>query len=435
MQWHPDRNNGSKEAEEQFKEMTEAYDVLRDPQKRAAYDRYGEAAFQRGGAGGAAGGMHHVDLSEALNIFMRDFGGFAGLGDLFGAQGGRGAGGPRTGGDVKVSIPLTLAEVATGVEKTVAAKLLDGCDRCEGNGAEPGSQPQRCTTCAGSGEVRRAQRSFFGQFVSVAPCPTCAGEGTTIASPCRKCRGEGRVRAEKTLKIEIPAGVSTGAVHDAARPGATSGARGGPRGDVIVLFEVEEDPRFERDGEDLYTEVLVTYPQLVLGRRRHGARAWPASCRCASRGHAERAGVPPQRARAAARQRERRRRPARARAALDAREVSGARARAARRARALRTRPTQGRRAASGQDEGGARRMSARGPRRRRRGPQNVGWTAVRVRPRGGDAAADAVVAPSSPPDHRACRRRATRCSRSSLRTATSRRSGWPCWPPIRPPT
>ena len=264
MQWHPDRNNGSKDAEERFKLITEAYDVLRDPQKRAAYDRYGDAAFQRGGMGGAGmGGMHHVDLSEALNIFMRDFGGFSGLGDLFGQQGGRGAG-PRTGGDVKIGIPLTLAEVATGVEKTVVAKLLDGCDKCEGTGAEPGSKPERCTTCAGTGEVRRAQRSFFGQFVSVAPCPTCAGEGTVIATPCRKCKGDGRVRAEKTIKVGIPAGVATGQ-YMTLRGQGNVGPRGGPRGDVIVLFEVEEDERFERDGEDLYTEVLLNYGQLVLG--------------------------------------------------------------------------------------------------------------------------------------------------------------------------
>jgi molecular chaperone DnaJ len=263
MQWHPDRNNGSKDAEDKFKGITEAYDVLRDPQKRAAYDRYGDAAFQRGGTGGM-GGMHHVDLSEALNIFMRDFGGFAGLGDLFGQAGGGRGGGPRTGGDVKIGIPLALAEVATGVEKTVVAKLLDGCDKCEGSGAEPGSQPQRCGTCAGTGEVRRAQRSFFGQFVSVAPCPTCAGEGTVIATPCKKCKGEGRVRAEKTVTIAIPAGVSTGQ-YMTLRGQGNVGPRGGPRGDVIVLFEVEEDARFERDGEDLYCEVLVNYAQLVLG--------------------------------------------------------------------------------------------------------------------------------------------------------------------------
>jgi molecular chaperone DnaJ len=121
-----------------------------------------------------------------------------------------------------------------------------------------------CTTCAGSGEVRRAQRSFFGQFVSVAPCPTCAGEGVTIATPCKKCRGEGRVRAEKTIKLQVPAGVATGQ-YMTLRGQGNVGPRGGPRGDVIALFDVEEDPRFERDGEDLFTEVLVSYPQLVLG--------------------------------------------------------------------------------------------------------------------------------------------------------------------------
>jgi molecular chaperone DnaJ len=262
MQYHPDRNGGSKEAEERFKEITEAYDVLRDPQKRAAYDRYGEAAFQRGGA--AAGGMHHVDLSEALNIFMRDFGGFAGLGDILGAAGGRGGSGPRTGSDVKFTLDLTLAEVASGMEKTVSVKLLDPCDRCDGNGAEPGTKPTTCGTCGGSGEVRRAQRSFFGQFVSVAPCPTCAGEGQVVSAPCKKCRGEGRVRADRTIKLTVPPGVATGQ-YMTLRGQGNVGPRGGPRGDVLVLFEVEEDARFERDGEDLYCEVLVTYPQLVLG--------------------------------------------------------------------------------------------------------------------------------------------------------------------------
>jgi molecular chaperone DnaJ len=262
MQYHPDRNGGSKDAEEKFKQITEAYDVLRDPQKRAAYDRYGDAAFQRGGAG--AGGFHHVDLSEALNIFMRDFGGFGGLGDLFGAAGGRGATGPRTGSDLKLTLDLTLQEVATGVEKTVTLKLLDPCDRCEGQGAEPGSKPTTCTTCGGSGEVRRAQRSFFGQFVSVAPCPTCAGEGQLVASPCKKCRGEGRVRGERTIKLTVPPGVATGQ-YMTLRGQGNVGPRGGPRGDVLVLFDVAEDPRFERDGEDLYCEVLVSYPQLVLG--------------------------------------------------------------------------------------------------------------------------------------------------------------------------
>ena len=261
MQYHPDRNNGSKEAEERFKEITEAYDVLRDSDKRAVYDRYGEAGL-RGGAG--MGGFHHVDLSEALGMFMREFGGFGGFADVFGGGGGGRSGGVRSGADVKITVPLTLAEVATGIEKRVTLKLLDPCDRCEGSGAEPGSKPTTCNSCGGSGEVRRAQRSFFGQFVTVAPCPTCHGEGTIVASPCKKCRGEGRVRGEKEVAVHIPAGVATGQ-YMTLRGVGNAGTRGGPRGDIHVIFEVSEDPRFERDGEDLYTEVLVTYPQLVLG--------------------------------------------------------------------------------------------------------------------------------------------------------------------------
>ncbi|HET9776799.1 MAG TPA: molecular chaperone DnaJ [Gemmatimonadaceae bacterium] len=257
MTYHPDRNNGSKDAEEKFKEITEAYDVLRDPDKRAMYDRYGEAGL-RGGAG-----FHHVDLSEALSIFMRDLGGLGGFGDLFGGGMSRGSG-PRTGSDIKIAMPMTLLEVATGAEKKVTVRLLEPCDRCEGRGAEPGSSPVTCTTCRGSGEVRRAQRSFFGQVVSVAPCPTCSGEGTVISSPCKKCRGEGRVRGEKEILVRIPAGVATGQ-YMTMRGVGNVGPRGGPRGDILVVFEVEEDSRFERDGEDLYTEVLVTYPQLALG--------------------------------------------------------------------------------------------------------------------------------------------------------------------------
>lgn len=258
MRWHPDRNNGSKESEEKFKEMTEAYDVLRDPQKRAAYDRYGEAGLR---AGGGAGGFHHFDLSEALNVFMRDFG-FGGLDSMFG--GARPGGTVRTGADVKVTLELTLGEVASGVEKGVSLKLLDPCDRCEGRGAEPGSRAEVCQSCGGAGEVRRAQRSFFGQFITVAPCPTCKGEGSVIASPCKKCRGDGRVRADREIAIHVPAGVATGQ-YMTLRGVGNAGARGGTRGDVHVVFEVSDDPRFERDGEDLYTEVLTTYSHLVFG--------------------------------------------------------------------------------------------------------------------------------------------------------------------------
>ena len=255
MQYHPDRNNGSKDAEERFKTITEAYEVLRDPNKRAAYDRYGEAGLR----GGGGGGYHHVDLSEALSMFMRDFGGFGGFEQARG-----GAAAARVGADVKVPVNMTLLESATGAERAITMKLLEACDRCAASGAEPGTTPQRCSTCAGTGEVRRAQRSFFGQFVSVSPCPTCSGAGTTISSPCKKCKGEGRLRGEKTINVKIPAGVASGQ-YMTLRGVGNAGPRGGERGDVIVVFDVEEDQRFERDGEDLYTEALVSYPQLVLG--------------------------------------------------------------------------------------------------------------------------------------------------------------------------
>ena len=257
MTYHPDRNGGSKEAEERFKEITEAYDVLRDPQKRATYDRYGEAGLRGGG-----GGFHHVDLSEALGIFMRDFGGFGGLDDLFGR--GQNGGGSRAGTDVKMTMPLTLVEVATGVEKEIRIKVLDACETCSGSGAEPGSRANQCQTCAGQGEVRRAQRSFFGQFIAVTPCPSCKGEGKVIETPCKKCKGDGRMRADKSIKVSVPAGVATGQ-YMTLRGVGNAGARRGERGDVHVVFEVADDPRFERDGEDLYTEAHVTYPQLVMG--------------------------------------------------------------------------------------------------------------------------------------------------------------------------
>ena len=255
MRWHPDRNNGSKESEERFKAITEAYDVLRDPQKRAAYERYGEAGIR---AGGAQAGFHHFDLSEALNVFMKDFG----FGNV--DMGARQGGSVRTGTDVKVSLQLTLEEVATGVEKSVTLKLLEPCGTCEGKGAEPGTRAEVCTTCRGVGEVRRAQNSFFGQVITVAPCPACKGEGSVIKHPCKKCRGDGRVRGDREIAIRVPAGVSTGQ-YMTLRGVGNAGSRGGPRGDVHVVFEVAEDPRFERDGEDLYTEILVTYPQLVMG--------------------------------------------------------------------------------------------------------------------------------------------------------------------------
>ena len=258
MEYHPDRNPAP-EAEARFKEITEAYEVLRDPQKRAAYDRYGKA-----GVSGAAGGygFHHVDLSEALNIFMRDFGGMAGFESLFG--GGRARADARRGQDVRVTVKLTLAEVASGVKKTVRFKAPDRCTVCEGTGAKPGSKPATCSTCGGSGEVRRAARSMFGQFVSVSPCPTCAGEGVVILDACEVCRGEGRVRAEKTVTVEIPAGVSSSNYLTLRGQGA-SGPRNGPPGDLLVMLDIKDDDRFERQGDDLIFDLALSFSQVALG--------------------------------------------------------------------------------------------------------------------------------------------------------------------------
>ncbi len=258
MEYHPDRN-GAPEAEAKFKEITEAYEVLRDPQKRATYDRYGKAGL--GGAGGDYG-FHHVDLSEALNIFMRDFGGMSGLESLFG--GGRARQDTRRGQDVRVTVKLSLADVAAGVKKTVRFKAPDRCTTCNGSGAKPGTKPTTCSTCNGSGEVRRAARSMFGQFVSVSPCPTCAGEGSVILEACEVCRGEGRVRGEKTATVEIPAGVS-GNNYLTLRGQGASGPRNGPPGDLLVMLDIKDDERFERQGDDLIYDLALSFSQAALG--------------------------------------------------------------------------------------------------------------------------------------------------------------------------
>jgi len=257
MELHPDRNSAP-DAEERFKEVTEAYEVLKDPDKRARYDRYGKAGLGGAGGGPGYGGFHHVDLTEALNIFMRDFGGFEGL---FG-QGARAE--PRRGQDIRVSVKINLTEVATGARRTIKLKTLDRCAACEGSGAEPGTKPSRCGTCGGSGEVRRAARSMFGQFVSVSPCPTCAGEGVVIATPCGECRGEGRVRTDKTVQVEIPAGVSENNYLTLRGQGA-AGPRNAPPGDLLVMIEIKDDERFERDGDNLVMDLPLSFSQAALG--------------------------------------------------------------------------------------------------------------------------------------------------------------------------
>ncbi len=265
LKYHPDRNDGSKDAEERFKEVTQAYEVLRDPEKRAAYDRYGEAGVK--GRGGGAGGFGGFDFADAIEIFMRDFGGagFSGMEDLFGMRGARTQrASARRGQTVRVRLPLTLAEVATGVTRTLRVSLLDMCDRCEGSGAEPGTTPTTCPVCGGAGEERHVQRTVFGQFVSVQPCRNCRGEGRVIATPCERCRGEGRVRAERDIEVEVPAGV-TSENFLTLRGRGSVGPRGGERGDLVVLLEVQEDPRFEREGSNLLHELPITFAQAALG--------------------------------------------------------------------------------------------------------------------------------------------------------------------------
>ncbi|MFI5236176.1 MAG: molecular chaperone DnaJ [Gemmatimonadales bacterium] len=262
MEFHPDRN-GAPGAEEKFKEITEAYEILRDPEQRAAYDRYGEAAFRSGGRG-ARGGVHHVDLSEALNIFMRDFGGFGGGFDSIFGGGGRAQSEVRRGQDVRVSLKLLLAEVATGAHRTLKLKTLVVCEHCQGSGSKAGTEPVVCATCGGAGQVRRAANSIFGQFVSVSPCPTCGGEGTVVRDPCEHCRGEGRRKAERTVAVDIPAGVSENNYLTLRGQGA-AGPRRGPAGDLLVSLEVEADERWERQGDDLMHDLPLSFSQAALG--------------------------------------------------------------------------------------------------------------------------------------------------------------------------
>jgi molecular chaperone DnaJ len=256
MEFHPDRNSAP-DAEARFKQIAEAYEVLCDEDKRAAYDRYGEAGLR-----GGAGGFHHVDLAEALSIFMRDFGGGGGFDSIFG--GGRSQTETKRGQDIRVAVKLQLQEVATGAKRTVKLKTMLRCDACAGGGGKSGTRPVPCTTCAGSGEVRRATRSMFGQFVSVSPCPTCGGEGTIITDPCEVCRGDGRVRGERSIPVDIPAGVSSNNYITLRGQGA-AGPRNGPAGDLLITIEVKDDDRFERHGDDLSIDLPLSFSQAGLG--------------------------------------------------------------------------------------------------------------------------------------------------------------------------
>lgn len=259
MQYHPDRNDGDKDSEERFKEVTEAYEVLRDPAKREQYDRFG-----RTGSSGAQGfGGMHPDLAEALNIFMRDFGGMGGFDAFFGG-GSRRRRERHRGHDIRMSLKISLAEAMTGTTRNVKLRALEPCEECGGTGAKKGSEPMPCQTCGGAGEVRRTAQSFLGQLVSVTACPTCGGEGVVIRDPCDECRGDGRVRGERTVQIEIPAGVETNN-YLTLRGQGQAGPRNGPPGDLVAVIEVEEDARFERHGKDLVMDLPVSFSQAALG--------------------------------------------------------------------------------------------------------------------------------------------------------------------------
>ena len=258
LRHHPDRNDGSKDAEDRFKEVTRAYEVLRDPEQRSLYDRFGEQGLARG-----AGSAQGFDFSDPLAIFMRDFGG---LGDLFEMHTGRRGRdrGPARGQSLRVRLPLTLKEVVHGAKRTLRVQALEPCDRCVASGAEPGTSPRTCGNCGGTGEERLVQRSVFGQMMSVHPCRVCRGQGQVIDSPCRRCHGEGHARGESEVEVEVPPGVSS-ENYITLRGRGNAGPRGGPRGDLVVLLEVEEDPRFVREGSQLISELPVTVSQAVLG--------------------------------------------------------------------------------------------------------------------------------------------------------------------------
>ena len=256
MKYHPDKNPGDKEAEDKFKEAAEAYEVLAHSEKRQLYDRYGHDGL-KGGFGGFGG--FDFDLSDALRTFMEGFGGF---GDIFGAS--RPRRGPDRGNDLQIRLSLTLKEVAEGVDKTVRIKRLEVCESCKGRGAASQDSVKTCPACGGAGQVRQVTRSLLGQFVNITPCRNCGGEGKVITEPCKECKGEGRLKGEAVLQVDIPAGVATGN-YITLRGEGDAGAKGGPKGDVYVFIEEEEDDLFERHGDDVLYELAISIPQAVLG--------------------------------------------------------------------------------------------------------------------------------------------------------------------------
>lgn len=263
IKYHPDRNPGNKEAEDKFKKAAEAYDVLRDPDKRARYDQFGAAGVDGNGGFGGFGGQG-MDLNDIFTHFGDIFGdmGFGGFG---GFGGNRRQGRPQyKGGDLRLKVKLTLQEIATGVTKKFKVRKQVTCSSCHGNGCEDGHQPETCPTCHGSGYVIRSQRSILGMVQTQQSCPDCNGAGTIIKHKCKQCGGEGVVNGEEIIEIQIPAGVAEGMVVNVPGKGHAA-KRGGIPGDIQVLIEEEPHPELIRDENDLIYNLLLTVPQATLG--------------------------------------------------------------------------------------------------------------------------------------------------------------------------
>ncbi|GBD11058.1 Chaperone protein DnaJ [bacterium HR23] len=250
LEWHPDRNKDP-QAAERFKEINEAYQVLSDPQQRALYDRYGHMGLQ----GSPARGFEGVDITGGLGDLFEAF---------FGGVGVRERTGPARGADLSAHLTLSFREAVFGAEKEVAVARQEVCPECQGSRCAPGTNPVRCANCRGSGQVRRSYASIFGQFVQVATCSACGGEGKVIPAPCPHCKGVGQVRQRRTLRVRIPPGVENGTQVRVAGEG-DAGWNGGRAGDLYITLQVEPDPLFQREGNDLVVEVPLTIPQAVLG--------------------------------------------------------------------------------------------------------------------------------------------------------------------------
>jgi molecular chaperone DnaJ len=257
LKYHPDKNPGNETAEQKFKEASEAYEVLQDPQKRAQYDRYGSAGIN--GMAGPGGGFE-FDLSDALRTFMSGFGGFD---DFFGTST-RSRRRTETGGDLRVTISLTYEEIATGVEKTIRVKRFDLCGTCKGTGAASGGGQITCPQCRGSGEIRQVQRSMLGQIVHVHECRNCNGTGRIVEHPCRDCHGEGRTKVNREVKIKVPAGVAAGNYMTLDGEG-NRGRRGTQAGDLLVLFDEKTHPIYLRHGRDVLLTLHITFSEAAMG--------------------------------------------------------------------------------------------------------------------------------------------------------------------------